>query len=145
MSRLISKDVKLLPDCIGDEVKAQVDQMQPGDVILLENLRFHAEEQENDEEFARKLAELADIFINAILIGMVIQISFELNHIQTKFFCIADKTIFTQAVSMLDQMFVIFPIFPLSTCRFSSFGSKLGICVFFVQREMAKDITKLLP
>jgi len=64
LSRLISKEVKLAPDCIGAEVKAMVDAMQPGDVLLLENLRFHPEEQANDPEFAKKLAQLADIYIN---------------------------------------------------------------------------------
>ncbi|MFZ5763768.1 MAG: phosphoglycerate kinase [Thermodesulfobacteriota bacterium] len=64
LSRLISKEVKLAPDCIGPEVKAMVDAMRPGDVILLENLRFHAEEQANDENFSRELADLADVYIN---------------------------------------------------------------------------------
>lgn len=64
LSRLISKEVKLAPDCIGDEAKAIVDQMQPGDVVILENLRFHPQEQENDEGFSKKLSELADIYIN---------------------------------------------------------------------------------
>ncbi|MBU0482995.1 MAG: phosphoglycerate kinase [Proteobacteria bacterium] len=64
LSRLISKKVPLAPDCIGDEVKAMIDQMAPGDVIMLENLRFHPEEQANDPEFSKKLASLADIYIN---------------------------------------------------------------------------------
>jgi phosphoglycerate kinase len=64
LSRLISKEVKLAPDCIGPEVEAMVRELQPGDVLLLENLRFHAEEQENDEGFSRKLAALADIYVN---------------------------------------------------------------------------------
>ncbi len=64
LSRLIAKEVKLAPDCIGQEVKEMVAKMKPGDVILLENLRFHPEEQENDEEFSRQLAELGDIYIN---------------------------------------------------------------------------------
>ncbi len=64
LSRLIAKDVQMAPDCIGDEVKTMVEQMQEGDVLLLENLRFHKEEQENDPEFSRKLGELADIYIN---------------------------------------------------------------------------------
>jgi phosphoglycerate kinase len=64
LARLIGKDVKLAPDCIGDETRALVDRMLPGDVVMLENLRFHAEEQENDPGFARQLAELADIYIN---------------------------------------------------------------------------------
>jgi len=64
LSRLISKDVKMAPDCIGAEVEKLVEQLQPGEVLLLENLRFHAEEQQNDAEFSRKLAALADIYIN---------------------------------------------------------------------------------
>jgi phosphoglycerate kinase len=64
LARLIDKDVRLAPDCIGDEVKKITEQMEPGDVVLLENLRFHNEEKENDQDFARQLAELADIYIN---------------------------------------------------------------------------------
>jgi len=64
LSRLISKKVKLASDCVGDEVKTMVDSMQPGEILMLENLRFHAEEQQNDLNFSRKLAELADIYIN---------------------------------------------------------------------------------
>ena len=64
LSRLINKEVRMAPDCIGPEVREMVARMQPGDVLLLENLRFHKEEQENDPEFARQLAGLADIFIN---------------------------------------------------------------------------------
>lgn len=64
LSRLLGKDVKLAPDCVGGEVKAMVEAMQPGDVLLLENLRFHAEEQQNDEGFASQLASLCEIYIN---------------------------------------------------------------------------------
>ncbi|MBU0676354.1 MAG: phosphoglycerate kinase [Proteobacteria bacterium] len=64
LSRLIKKDVKLAPDCIGTEVQAMVAEMRPGDVLMLENLRFYKEEQQNDEDFAKKLAELADVYIN---------------------------------------------------------------------------------
>lgn len=64
LSRLISKDVKLASDCIGDEVKAMIDSMQPGDVVMLENLRYHPEEQQNDKVFAKELAVLGDIYIN---------------------------------------------------------------------------------
>jgi len=64
LSRLIGKEVKLAPDCIGPEVKMMVEAMQPGEVIMLENLRFHPEEQANDENFSRELASLADIYIN---------------------------------------------------------------------------------
>ena len=64
LSRLLDKDVKLAPDCIGPEVEAMVDAMQPGDVLLLENLRFHAAEQENDPQFAAQLAKLAEVYVN---------------------------------------------------------------------------------
>jgi phosphoglycerate kinase len=64
LSRLISKEVKLAPDCIGPEIKKMVEAMRPGEVIMLENLRFHPEEQANDENFSRELAGLADIYIN---------------------------------------------------------------------------------
>lgn len=64
LGRLLEKDVILAPDCVGDEVKKIVNNMKPGDVALLENLRFHPEEETNDEEFGRKLGELADVYIN---------------------------------------------------------------------------------
>ena len=64
LSRLISKEVELAPDCIGPEVQAMVDAMRPGDVLLLENLRFHNQEQENDPDFSKQLASLADVYIN---------------------------------------------------------------------------------
>lgn len=64
LSRLLDKEVVLAPDCIGAETKALVEAMQPGSVLLLENLRFHAEEQQNDEGFASQLASLCDIYIN---------------------------------------------------------------------------------
>ena len=64
LSRLLDKEVKLASDCVGAEVKAAVDAMAPGDVLLLENLRFHPEEQQNDEGFASQLAGLCDIYIN---------------------------------------------------------------------------------
>ncbi len=64
LSRLLMKEVPLAPDCIGDEVEKMVAAMEKGDVILLENLRFHPGETKNDDEFGRKLAELADVYIN---------------------------------------------------------------------------------
>ena len=64
LSQLLHKDVKLAPDCIGEEVKKMVNQMQPGDVLLLENVRFHAQETKNDETFSRQLSELGDVYIN---------------------------------------------------------------------------------
>lgn len=64
LENLLGKKVILAPDCVGDEVKAIISRMSEGDVILLENLRFHAEEEENDPEFSRKLAELGDVYVN---------------------------------------------------------------------------------
>jgi len=61
---LLGRDVRLAPDCVGSEVEAMVADMRPGDVILLENLRFHQEETDNEPSFARQLAALADIYIN---------------------------------------------------------------------------------
>ncbi len=51
-------------DCVGDEVKSQVENLQEGEVLLLENLRLHAEEEKNDSSFAKQLAELADVYVN---------------------------------------------------------------------------------
>lgn len=64
LSELLGKEVNLAPDCIGDEVKAMVNQMKDGDVLILENVRFHPEEEKNDPEFAKQLAELGDVYIN---------------------------------------------------------------------------------
>jgi phosphoglycerate kinase len=64
LSRLLEKEVKFIPDCVGEEVKRAVEELQPGEVALLENVRFYPEETKNDPEFARKLAELADIYVN---------------------------------------------------------------------------------
>lgn len=64
LRELLDKNVVMAPDCVGDEVKAIVDKMKEGDVVLLENLRFHAEEEKNDPDFAKKLAELADVYVN---------------------------------------------------------------------------------
>ena len=59
-----SNRVKLLPDCIGKEVKKEIDKMKNGDIVLLENLRLYKEEKENDSKFGKELSKLADIFIN---------------------------------------------------------------------------------
>jgi len=64
LSRLLEKDVVLAPDCIGEEARRLVEGMEPGDVVLLENLRFHPEEEKNDSAFAEELAVLADVYIN---------------------------------------------------------------------------------
>jgi phosphoglycerate kinase len=64
LGRLIQKDIIMAPDCVGDEVEKIVTAMKEGEVVLLENLRFHSEETENDEEFGKMLASLADVYIN---------------------------------------------------------------------------------
>ncbi|MCL5030260.1 MAG: phosphoglycerate kinase [Bacteroidetes bacterium] len=64
LGELLGKEAKLAPDCVGDDVKKIVDSMKSGDVVLLENLRFHEEEEKNDPEFSKKLAELGDIYVN---------------------------------------------------------------------------------
>ncbi len=64
LGRLLKKDIVMAKDCIGPDVKTLIDQMKPGDIVLLENLRYHSEEQENEDEFAKALAELCDVYIN---------------------------------------------------------------------------------
>jgi len=61
---LLGRPVPLLPDCVGPEVEAAAAALKPGDTVLLENLRFHPEEEANDPEFARRLAALADVYVN---------------------------------------------------------------------------------
>jgi phosphoglycerate kinase len=60
----LGADVPMPPDCIGAETEALVARLRPGQVALLENLRFHAAEEKNDEQFARALARLADVYVN---------------------------------------------------------------------------------
>ncbi|HUX61981.1 MAG TPA: phosphoglycerate kinase, partial [Ignavibacteriaceae bacterium] len=64
LSELLGRPVKLAPDCVGDEVLNLVNKMAPGDVVLLENLRFHEEEEKNDPEFSKNLAKLGDVYVN---------------------------------------------------------------------------------
>ncbi|MBT4384284.1 phosphoglycerate kinase [Candidatus Peregrinibacteria bacterium] len=64
LSKLLSKDVNKLDDCVDEVVKKQIDEMDFGDIVLLENTRFHPEEKLNDPEFSKELASLADIFVN---------------------------------------------------------------------------------
>lgn len=64
LSKLLLQEVRKANDCIGEEVEKVVSNMQDREVVLLENLRFHPEEEKNDYEFSKKLANLADIFIN---------------------------------------------------------------------------------
>jgi phosphoglycerate kinase len=64
LSPLLGQPVKLASDCVGEEVQKQIDGMGEGDVLLLENLRFHPEEEKNDETFSRALASLCDVYVN---------------------------------------------------------------------------------
>jgi len=64
LGELLGRPVKKLDDCIGPAVEAAVAASKPGDVLLLENLRFYAEEEKNNPEFARKLAKLANVYVN---------------------------------------------------------------------------------
>ena len=64
LSNLLGREVKMAPDCIGEEVEKMAKELGAGEVLLLENLRFHAEEEKNDSEFAKKLASLGEIYVN---------------------------------------------------------------------------------
>ena len=64
LEALLGRPVRMLTDCVGPEVEAAVKATQPGEVVMLENLRFHAEEEKGDEGFAKQLASLADIYVN---------------------------------------------------------------------------------
>jgi phosphoglycerate kinase len=64
LSVLLGTTVNMAPDCIGDTVKSMVDALKPGEVLLLENLRFHLEEEKNNPDFAKELACLGDCFVN---------------------------------------------------------------------------------
>ncbi|MFC2038627.1 phosphoglycerate kinase, partial [Chloroflexota bacterium] len=64
LSELLNKPVLSAMDCIGSEVEKMVADMKSGDMLMLENLRFHAEEEENEADFARALAGLADIYVD---------------------------------------------------------------------------------
>ncbi|MDZ7580222.1 MAG: phosphoglycerate kinase [Deltaproteobacteria bacterium] len=61
---LLDTNVRMAKDCVGEAVAPLIAGMEPGDVVLLENLRFHAEEQENDDDFAHSLAAMCDVYIN---------------------------------------------------------------------------------
>jgi phosphoglycerate kinase len=64
LAELLGREVVMAPDCIGSAVSDLVAKMQEGEVLLLENLRFHPEETNNDPEFAKQLAALADIYVD---------------------------------------------------------------------------------
>jgi len=64
LGELLKKEVRLAPDCIGPEAEKMVAAMKPGEVLLLENLRFHKEEEKNDPGFSQGLAKLGDVYVN---------------------------------------------------------------------------------
>lgn len=64
LEKLLKRKVRFLPDCFGEKVEKEIKKMKAGEIVLLENLRFYKEEEENDKKFAKNLARLADIFIN---------------------------------------------------------------------------------
>lgn len=64
LSELLKKKVKKLNDCVGQEIKTEIKKMKAKDIILLENTRFHKEEDNNDEKFAKELASYADVYVN---------------------------------------------------------------------------------
>lgn len=63
-SELLGQEVRFVPDCIGEAAKASVANLKDGECLLLENLRFHKEEEENNENFAKELASLGDVYVN---------------------------------------------------------------------------------
>lgn len=64
LGKLLGKKILFAPDCVGEAVQAVASKLKPGHILLLENLRFHKEEEKNDMEFAEKLASLADLYVN---------------------------------------------------------------------------------
>src|SRR5574341_1084439 len=64
LAELLGRPIPLAPDCVGPEVESAAGRMKPGEVLLLENLRFHGEEEANDPGFARQMARLADLYVN---------------------------------------------------------------------------------
>ncbi len=64
LSRYIGREVRLAPDCVGDEVSAIVKGLNTGEILMLENLRFHSGEVEGDKEFARALADLGEVYVS---------------------------------------------------------------------------------
>ena len=64
VSEIIGVKVKFVPECVGEVAEEAAEELQPGEVLLLENLRFHPEEKKGDDEFAKDLASLGDIYVN---------------------------------------------------------------------------------
>lgn len=64
ISELLGKPVQMAKDVVGEDAKAKAAALKGGEVLLLENVRFHAEEEKNDPEFAKQLASLAEVYVN---------------------------------------------------------------------------------
>src|SRR6185369_5413353 len=64
LSNLVSRPVAFAADCVGEEAESEVAAMADGDILLLENLRFHKQEEQNDDGFAQQLAKLCDVYVN---------------------------------------------------------------------------------
>ena len=64
LAKLLGKPVQMAPDCVGPEVEAMAKALKPGEVLMLENVRFHKEEEKNDPEFAKQLAKLGEVYVN---------------------------------------------------------------------------------
>jgi len=64
LSQLLGKEVKMAPDCVGEEVQKMANALQEGEILMLENTRFYKEETKNDAEFSKKLATLGEVFVN---------------------------------------------------------------------------------
>jgi 3-phosphoglycerate kinase len=64
LAELLGKKIEMAPDCVGEKVKQMISKLKAGDIILLENLRFHKEEEKNDPKFAKELASLADVYVS---------------------------------------------------------------------------------
>src|ERR1043166_5856397 len=64
LSQLLDRPVAFAEDCVGPQAESKVNALADGDVLLLENLRFHAEEEKNEDNFAKQLASLCDVYVN---------------------------------------------------------------------------------
>lgn len=64
LEKLLNKKIIFLQDCLGEKTKKEIEKIKEGEIVLLENLRFYKEEEENDENFSKKIAELGDFYVN---------------------------------------------------------------------------------
>ena len=94
LEELLNREVKFVNDCVGDKVEKSVSRIKAGEIIMLENLRFYKEEKNNDEEFAKKLAGLADVYINN---------AFSVSHRQHASVCAVTKFLPSYAGLLLER------------------------------------------